>query len=74
MERYKAKLVENGYAQQLSVDYGETFSPVAQLDVVEAVLVVAAQNKWLVYQMDVKSAFPNGILEEEVYMYQPQVF
>jgi len=40
VERYKAKLVENGYAQQLSVDYGETFSPVAQLDVVEAVLVV----------------------------------
>jgi hypothetical protein len=74
VEKHKERLVAKGFAQQPNIDYGETFSPVACLDTVRAVLVVAAQNKWLVYQMDVKSTFLNGILEEEVYVDQPPGF
>ena len=67
----KARLVTKGYAQKYGIDYGETFALVARMDTIRAVLAIAAQNQWPVYQMDVKSAFLNGILEEEVYVDQP---
>jgi len=71
IERHKARLVVKGYKQQYGRDYEETFAPVARMETVRAVLSIAAQNKWKVYQMDVKSAFLNGVLKEEVYVEQP---
>ena len=71
IERHKARLVVKGYKQKHGIDYEETFAPVARMETVRAVLSIAAQNKWKVYQMDVKSAFLNGVLMEEVYIEQP---
>ena len=67
---HKARLVSKGYAQKYGIDYDETFAPVARMDTIRAVLSIVAQNKCHVYQMDVKSVFLNGILEE-VYVDQP---
>eukprot|EP00253_Pinus_taeda_P013408 PITA_13408 len=71
IERHKATLVVKGYKQQYGRDYEETFTPVARMETVRAVLPITAPNKWKVYQMDVKSAFLNGVLKEEVYIEQP---
>ena len=57
----KARLVVKGYNQFFGVDYLDTFAPVAQLDTI-GLLLVATQNDWKVYQLDVKSAFLNGYL------------
>ena len=67
-------LVCKGYAQDEGLDYGETFAPVARMKGVRTLLAYAAYKGFKVYQMDVKSAFLNGILEEEVYIEQPQGF
>ncbi|GLJ25987.1 hypothetical protein SUGI_0498490 [Cryptomeria japonica] len=72
--RNKAKLVCKGYAQEEGEDYGETFAPVARLEGVTMMLQFAASKGFKVYQMDVKSAFLNGILEEEVYIKQLDEF
>eukprot|EP00253_Pinus_taeda_P016890 PITA_16890 len=71
IERHKARLVVKGYKQQYGRDYEETFALVARMETMRAVLSIAAQNKCKVYQMDVKSAFLNGVLKEEVYVEQP---
>eukprot|EP00253_Pinus_taeda_P010497 PITA_10497 len=71
IERHKARLVVKGYKQQYGRDYEETFAPVARMETVRVVLSIAEKNKWKVYQMDVKSAFLNGVLMEEVYIEQP---
>eukprot|EP00253_Pinus_taeda_P015702 PITA_15702 len=71
IERHKARLVVKGYKQQYGRDYEETFAPVARMETVRAVLSIIAQNKWKVYQMDVKSAFLNEVLMEEIYIEQP---
>ena len=68
IQRTKEKLVSKGYEQQPGVDYFETFAPVAQLDTVRALIAFAAQKGWLLYQLDVKSAFLNGELKEEVFV------
>ena len=65
-------MVARGFTQQPDIDFNEMFAPVARMDTVRIVLAIAAQNKWPVHQMDVKSAFLNGYLEEEVYVDQPQ--
>ena len=61
-------MVSRGFTQQLGIDFNEKFAPVARMDTVRTVLAITAQNKWHVYQMDVKSAFLNCYLEEEVYV------
>ncbi|KAL4011046.1 hypothetical protein IC575_028092 [Cucumis melo] len=71
VERYKARLVEKGYSQRKGIDYDEVFAPVARLETIRLLIALAAQNNWKIFQMDVKSAFLNGYLEEEVYLEQP---
>ena len=61
-----------GYSQQPGVDFNETFAPVARIETIRLVLAIAAQLELNVYQMDVKSAFLNGELKEEVYMKKPR--
>lgn len=73
-ERYKARLVAQGYSQQCGLDYDETFSPVVRTESVRTVIALAAKNNLLLHQMDVTTAFLNGTLKEEVYMKQPKGF
>ena len=70
--KYKARLVAKGYTQQQGVDFDEVFAPVARLDTVRVILAVAANRGWRVDHLDVKSAFLNGELQEEVYVAQPE--
>jgi hypothetical protein len=72
--RNKARLVVQGYLQSEGIDYDETFAPVARLEAIRIFLAYAAHKNFKVYQMDVKSAFLNGILEEEVFVKQPPGF
>ena len=71
---YKARLVAKGYRQVQGIDYDETFSPVAKLKSVRIMLAIAAYYDYEIWQMDVKTAFLNGHLKEELYMIQPEGF
>jgi hypothetical protein len=73
VSRYKARIVAKGYKQKYG-DYEEVFAPIARLDMVRLLIALAAHHNWKIYQLDVKSAFLNGILEEEVYVQQPKGF
>ena len=74
INKHKPRLVVKGYAQIFGVDYSDTFAPVARLDTIRLLITVSAQRGWKMHQMDVKSAFLNGILEEEIYVEQPEGF
>ena len=68
IDRHKARLVVKGYKQQYGRDYDETYAPIARMETMRVVIAIATQHKWKVFQMDVKSAFLNGLLKEEVYV------
>ena len=70
IDTFKARLVAKGYRQRQGIDYDETFSPVAMIKSIRILLAIAAHYDYEVWQMDVKTAFLNGNLEEEVYMIQ----
>ena len=72
--RNKARLVAKGYNQEEGIDYEETFAPVARLEAIRILLAFASMKKFKLYQMDVKSAFHNGYIKEEVYVEQPPGF
>lgn len=72
IQKHKARLVAKGYAQRPGIDFNETFAPVARMETIRTILALAAQMRLSIYQMDVKSAFLNGELSEEVYVEQPQ--
>jgi hypothetical protein len=71
VQRYKARLVAKGYKQREDIDYGEVFAPIARLETIKLMISLAAQHRWKIYQLNVKSAFLNGFLEEEIYVEQP---
>ncbi|GKE25219.1 putative ribonuclease H-like domain-containing protein, partial [Tanacetum coccineum] len=70
----KARLVAHGYRQEEGIDFEESFAPVARIDSIQIFLAYAAHMNMIVYQMDVKIEFLNGILREEVYVSQPDGF
>jgi hypothetical protein len=72
--RNKARLVAQGYSQVEGLDFGETFAPVARLEAIRILLAFAASKGFKLYQMDVKNAFLNGVIQEEVYIRQPPGF
>ncbi|GKC34307.1 retrovirus-related pol polyprotein from transposon TNT 1-94 [Tanacetum coccineum] len=72
--RNKARLVAQGYNQQEGIDYDETYAPVARLESIRILLAYACALDFKLYQMDVKSAFLNGFINEEVYVAQPSGF
>lgn len=73
-DRYKARLVAKGYSQRAGIDYDETFCPVARFDTIRSVFSVAATENLYIAQFDVKTAFLYGLLEEQIYMKQPEGF
>ena len=71
VDKHKARLVAKGYTQEYEIDYKEVFSPVAQLETIRMVVSLAAQNAWEIFQLDVKSAFLHGELNEQIFIEQP---
>jgi hypothetical protein len=72
--RNKALLVDQSFCQVKGLDFGETFAPVDHLEAIRILLAFAASKGFKLYQMDVKSAFLNGVIQEEVYVRQPPDF
>ncbi|KAK8631738.1 hypothetical protein V6N13_028518 [Hibiscus sabdariffa] len=74
VQTYKGRLVAKGFRQIHGIDYDETFSPIAMFKSIRILLAIAAFHDYEIWQMDVKTAFLNGKLEEDVYMTQPEGF
>jgi hypothetical protein len=72
--RNKSRLVAQGFSQKEGIDYEETFAPVAHLEAIRILLAFSMDQGFKLHQMDVKSSFLNGVLEEEVYVRQPPGF
>jgi hypothetical protein len=74
VEKYKARFVAQGFSQNEGIDYNETFAPVGRYSSIRSIPALSAQMGWCIHQMDVKIVFLNGIIEEEVYIEQPEGF
>ena len=66
IEKYNARFVSRGFSQRLGIDYEETFVPVARYTSIITIMALASMMNWNLYQMDVKMAFLNGVIEEQV--------
>ena len=73
-QRYKARLVVKGFAQKKGIEYDEIFSPVVKMTSIRAILSLVATENLFLEQLDVKTAFLHGDLEEDIYMHQPEGF
>ena len=71
IDRYKARLVAKGYAKQYSIDYEEIFASTSRMTTIRTVVALVAQRGWKVHQLDIKTTFLDGDLQEEVYVKQP---
>ena len=74
VDKYKARLVAKGYRQKEGLDYFDTYSPVSRITSIRMLIAIASLNNMEIHQMDVKTAFLNGELDEEIYMEQPEGF
>ena len=74
IDKFKARLVAKGFTQKQGIDYFDTYSPVARIATIRVLVALASIHKMVIHQMDVKTTFLNGDLEEEVYMQQPEGF
>jgi hypothetical protein len=74
IEKYKARFVAHGFSQKEGIDYEDTFDHVARYTSIRTIIALAAKMKWKLHQMEVKIVFLNGVIEEEVYIEQPQGF
>ena len=72
IDKYKARLVAKGYRQKQNVEYFDTYSPVTRIASIRILFAIASIYKLIVHQMDVKTAFLNDDIEEEIYMKQPK--
>ena len=68
IEKYKARFVARGFSQKEGVDYDETFAHVARYTSIRSIIAIASAKGWKLHKMDVKTAFLDGIIEEEVYI------
>jgi hypothetical protein len=74
IDKYKARFVARGFSQQEGESYDEMFAPVTRYTSIRAIISLAASMGWSLHQMDVKTTFLNGVIEEEVHIEQPQRF
>ena len=74
INRYKARLVAKGFTQTFRLNYHETFAPVAKINSIQVLLSLAVKSNWSFHKLDVKNAFLNEDLEEEIFMDQPSGF
>jgi hypothetical protein len=74
IEKYKARFVARVFSQKEGIDYEETYAHVDRCTSIRTIIALAAKMKWKLHQMDVKTTFLNGVIEEEVYIEQPQGF
>nr|KAJ0200496.1 hypothetical protein LSAT_V11C600308410 [Lactuca sativa] len=74
IDKYKARLVTQGFRQKEGIDFFDTYAPVARISTIRLLLALAAIHNLVIHQMDVKTAFLNGDLDEEMYMKQPEGF
>jgi len=72
--KHKARLVARGFVQKAGMDYFEVYAPVARLEIVRLIVAITCGRKWRMHHLDVKSAFLNGPLDEEVYVTHPPGF
>ena len=74
IEKYKARLVVQGFGQKAGIDFFDTYSLVARISTIRVLLALASIHNLFIHQMDVKTTFLHGDLEEEIYMHQPEGF
>ena len=74
VNKLKARLVVKGYSQEYGVDFSNTFAPMARHDTIRVLVALIVKMGWKIHYLDVKSTFLNGVLEEDIYVEQPEGF